>query len=199
MWSAKALRAAKISYIVMSAAFCVLGVLLMLFPGISVSVVGAAAGVMLIAFGLVKLMGYFSKDLYQLAFQFDLAFGVLLMVLGVVILVSPDRALTFLCIVMGIAILADGLFKLQSSLDARRFGLRVWGLLLALAICAGLIGTLLLLHPGQSARVLMILMGVGVLFEGILNLYFALFAVKIIRKEQPEIVGYWTQYKERQE
>lgn len=199
MWSAKALRAAKISYIVMSAAFCVLGVLLMLFPGISVSVVGVAAGVMLIAFGLVKLMGYFSKDLYQLAFQFDLAFGVLLMVLGVVILVSPDRALTFLCIVMGIAILADGLFKLQSSLDARRFGLRVWGLLLALAICAGLIGTLLLLHPGQSARVLMILMGVGVLFEGILNLYFALFAVKIIRKEQPEIVGYWTQYKERQE
>lgn len=199
MWSAKALRAAKISYIVMSAAFCVLGVLLMLFPGISVSVVGVAAGVMLIAFGLVKLMGYFSKDLYQLVFQFDLAFGVLLMVLGVVILVSPDRALTFLCIVMGIAILADGLFKLQSSLDARRFGLRVWGLLLALAICAGLIGTLLLLHPGQSARVLMILMGVGVLFEGILNLYFALFAVKIIRKEQPEIVGYWTQYKERQE
>lgn len=199
MWSAKALRAAKISYIVMSAAFCVLGVLLMLSPGISVSVVGVAAGVMLIAFGLVKLMGYFSKDLYQLAFQFDLAFGVLLMVLGVVILVSPDRALTFLCIVMGIAILADGLFKLQSSLDARRFGLRVWGLLLALAICAGLIGTLLLLHPGQSARVLMILMGVGVLFEGILNLYFALFAVKIIRKEQPEIVGYWTQYKERQE
>lgn len=199
MWSAKALRAAKISYIVMSAAFCVLGVLLMLFPGISVSVVGVAAGVMLIAFGLVKLMGYFSKDLYQLAFQFDLAFGVLLMVLGVVILVSPDRALTFLCIVMGIVILADGLFKLQSSLDARRFGLRVWGLLLALAICAGLIGTLLLLHPGQSARVLMILMGVGVLFEGILNLYFALFAVKIIRKEQPEIVGYWTQYKERQE
>lgn len=199
MWSAKTLRAAKISYIVMSAAFCVLGVLLMLFPGISVSAVGIAAGVMLIAFGLVKLMGYFSKDLYQLAFQFDLAFGVLLMVLGVVILVSPDRALTFLCIVMGIAILADGLFKLQSSLDARRFGLRVWGMLLALAICAGLIGTLLLLHPGQSAKVLMILMGVGVLFEGILNLYFALFAVKIIRKEQPEVVGYWTHFKERQE
>lgn len=199
MRSVHVLRAAKPSYIAMSAAFCVLGILLMIFPGTSVSAVGIAAGVMLIAFGAVKLIGYFSKDLYQLAFQFDLAFGVLLMVLGVVILVSPDRALTFLCIVMGIAILADGLFKLQSALDARRFGLRVWKLLLALAVCAGAIGTSLLLHPSQSARAMMVLLGVGMLFEGVLNLYFALFAVKFRKKNQPEVIEYWTQSNERQE
>lgn len=191
-WTEKTIRAAKASYIAMSIVFCVFGVLLMLFPSVSVSVVGVIAAIMLIAFGIVKLIGYFSKDLYQLAFQFDLAFGVLLMVLGVVVLVSPDRALTFLCIIMGIAILADGLFKLQSSLDARRFGLKVWGVLLALAICAGIIGTSLLLHPSQSARVLMILLGVGMLFEGVLNLYFALFAVKVWRRGQPEVVEYWT-------
>lgn len=195
MWASKALHAAKTSYIAMSAAFCVLGVLLILFPGISLSVVGVAAGIMLIAFGIVKLIGYFSKDLYQLAFQFDLAFGVLLMVLGVVILVSPDRALNFLCIIMGIAILTDGLFKLQSSLDARRFGLKVWALLLVLAICAGVIGVSLLLHPSASAKAMMILLGVGMLFEGMLNLYFALYAVKILRKGQPEVIEYWTQGK----
>lgn len=195
MWAAKALRAARGSYIAMSAAFCALGVLLIVFPGASVSAVGIAAGVMLIAFGLVKLMGYFSKDLYQLAFQFDLAFGVLLMVLGGVILVSPDRALVFLCTILGIAILADGLFKLQSSLDARRFGLSVWGALLALAVCAGVIGIFLLLHPSQSARAMMVLMGVGLLFEGLLNLYFALFAVKLRRENQPEVIEFWTHTK----
>lgn len=194
MRAAKALRAAKASYIAMSAAFCAVGVLLIVFPGVSVSAVGIAAGIMLIAFGAVKLIGYFSKDLYQLAFQFDLAFGVLLMVLGGVILVSPDRALVFLCTILGIAILADGLFKLQSSLDARRFGLNVWGALLALAICAGVIGTFLLLHPSQSAKAMMVLMGVGLLFEGLLNLYFALFAVKLHRDE-PEVIAFWTHTK----
>ncbi len=194
MRAAKALRAAKASYIAMSAAFCAVGVLLIAFPGVSVSAVGIAAGIMLIAFGAVKLIGYFSKDLYQLAFQFDLAFGVLLMVLGGVILVSPDRALVFLCTILGIAILADGLFKLQSSLDARRFGLNVWGALLALAICAGVIGTFLLLHPSQSAKAMMVLMGVGLLFEGLLNLYFALFAVKLHRDE-PEVIAFWTHTK----
>lgn len=190
MWTVKALHAAKASYIIMSAAFCISGVLLILFPEISASVVGITAGIMLIAFGIVKLSGYFSKDLYQLAFQFDLAFGVLLMVLGIVILVSPDRALTSLCVIMGIAILTDGLFKLQSSLDARRFGLEVWGLLLALAACAGIIGTSLLLHPSQSAKILMRMLGVGTLFEGVLNLYFALYAVKILSSERPKVIKY---------
>lgn len=195
MWATKALRAAKASYITMSIAFCVLGVLLILFPGVSVSAVGIVAGIMLIAFGIVKLIGYFSRDLYQLAFQFDLAFGVLLMVLGGVILVSPDRALVSLCTILGIAILADGLFKLQSSLDARRFGLSVWGALLALAVCAGIIGTFLLLHPSQSAKAMMVLMGVALLFEGLLNLYFALFAVKLRHRDQPEVIEFWTHTK----
>lgn len=72
MWTVKALRAAKTSYIIMSAAFCVSGILLILFPEISVSMVGITAGIMLIAFGVVKLSGYFSKDLYQLAFSLTL-------------------------------------------------------------------------------------------------------------------------------
>lgn len=112
MRTEKAIRAAKIGYIALSAVFCATGMLLMLFPYLSVSVVSVVVGVMLVAFGVVKLVGYFSKDLYQLAFQFDLAFGVLLMALGVAVLLSPDRALTSICFVMGVAVLADGLFKL---------------------------------------------------------------------------------------
>lgn len=199
MKTEKAIRAAKIGYIALSAVFCAMGMLLILFPDMSVSVVGVVVGAMLVAFGAVKLAGYFSKDLYQLAFQFDLAFGVLLMALGVVVLLSPDRALTSICFVMGVAVLADGLFKLQSSLDARRFGLKVWGLLLALAICAGVIGLLLLVQPGKSARVLMRLMGVGTLFEGLLNLYFALFAVKFRRRGQEEATVFWNRNNERRE
>ena len=57
MRSVKTIQAAKTSYIIMSALFCVLGIVLIAFPGISVSFVGIAAGMMLIAFGVVKLVG----------------------------------------------------------------------------------------------------------------------------------------------
>ena len=86
MRSENPIRAAKISYIVTSVAFCVLGVLLIVLRNWSVAFIGVVTGIMLIAFGIVKLLGYFSKDLYRLAFQFDLAFGILLIVLGGIIL-----------------------------------------------------------------------------------------------------------------
>ena len=104
MRSENPIRAAKISYIVTSVAFCVLGVLLIVLRNWSVSFIGVVTGIMLIAFGIVKLLGYFSKDLYRLAFQFDLAFGILLMTLGAIILAKPERAMSFVCLMLGVAI-----------------------------------------------------------------------------------------------
>ena len=181
MRSVKALRTAKIGYIIISAILCALGILLITRPDMSLSLIGVIVGVVLIVFGVIKLIGYFSKDLYRLAFQFDLAFGILLIALSVVILIRPEN-------MMGIAILADGLFKIQTALDARRFGLRTWWLILSLAIIAGVIGAVLVFRPTESARIVTMLLGMSLLAEGILNLCVALCAVKIIRHQQPDVI-----------
>lgn len=186
MRSTKIIRAAKTGYIAISAVLCALGILLMLKPDLSLSAIGVIAGVVLIAFGAVKLTGYFSRDLYRLAFQFDLALGILLIALGCVILFRPEHMMSFLCVVLGIAVLADGLFKVQTALDARRFGLRSWWLILSLAILAGVAGTALVLRPAEGARVLTMLLGVSLLAEGILNLSVALCAVKVVRHQRPD-------------
>lgn len=184
MRSTKLIRAAKISYILVSLLFCVLGLLMILRPNLSGSVIGIVAGCMLIAFGIVKLVGYFSRDLYSLAFQFDMAFGILLMALGAILIAHADRAMIYLCLVLGISIMADGLFKLQTALDARRFGLKSWWLILTLGILAGLIGIVAAFHPAQSATVLVVLLGVSMLAEGMLNLSVALLAVKTLRNQR---------------
>ena len=166
MRSVKFMRAAKTSYIVLSALYCVFGVLLIAVPDFSMKLLGILVGCMMIGFGAVKLMGYFSRDLYRLAFQFDLSLGLMLAVLGVIILRNPDQAMSFLCLMLGIATMADGLFKLQSALDARRFGLKSWLLILTLAVGAGVVGALLMLRPMQSARALTVLLGIGMMLEG---------------------------------
>ena len=186
MRSVKLIRAAKAGYVALSALFCALGALLMLRPGLSIAVIGDIVGAALIAFGAVKLMGYFSKDLYRLAFQFDLAFGILLIALGLAILVRPNLAVNALCIILGIEIIADGLFKLQTALDARRFVLERWWLILALAVRAGAVGAVLVMNPVEGARAIAALLGGALLAEGALNLSVALCAVKIIRHQQPD-------------
>ena len=175
------IRAAKRGYIITSVALCAVGLLMMLRPDLSLSVTGVIIGILLGVCGVIKLIGYLSRDLYQLAFQFDLAFGILLMALSAVFLLRPVRMMSFLCMAVGIAILADGLLKIQTSIDARRFGLRTWWLILVMAIVAGTAGMLLMLRPSQSAQVLTGLMGISLLAEGLLSLCVALCAVKVMK------------------
>lgn len=188
MRSTISMRTAKIGYIAISAALCVLGVLLIVLPAFSAALLGVLCGILLLLFGCVRLVGYFSKDLYRLAFQYDLASGILLMALGIILLVHPKSLLPFLCVALGLFILIDGLFKVQIALDSRRFGLSSWWLILILALLTGLFGLVLLFRPGEGGRLLMILLGAAMLFEGILNFSTVITAVKIIQHQQPDVI-----------
>ncbi len=191
------MQVAKVGYIVLSAALCLLGVLLLTFPEALSRVVGLVCGILFILFGCVKLVGYFSKDLYRLAFQYDLAFGILLIVLGVVMLCHPSGVMTLLCVGMGISILADGLFKLQIAGEAKRFGIPAWWLILSLAVVTAACGLGLLLCPGQGTKLLLVLLGLALLLEGILNFCTVLAAVKIVRNQKPDVIE--VEYREERE
>ncbi len=188
MMRLKTLKVAKTGCLVASALLIALGILIILWPDVSVSLVGIIAGVMLIALGLFKVMGYFSKDLYRLAFQYDLAFGLLLMVLGTLLLVRPDSAMYIVCLIVGISIAGDGLLKLQTGLEARKFGLTSWWLIVVLGVLAAVVGIITAFRPVEGAEVLMILMGVSLLAEGLLNLCVTLCAVKIVKGKAPYII-----------
>lgn len=182
------MRAAKTGYIVMSIVFCVVGVLFIALPARSAVMIGRVLGAAMAAFGVVKLVGYFSKDLYRLAFQYDLEFGILLIALGVIVLLRTNGVMDFICIAAGVSILADGLFKIQIAIDARRFGIRDWWLILLLAVVTGGVGLLLVFRPWESVQVLTVLLGAALLAEGVLNLCVALSTVKIVKNQRPDVI-----------
>lgn len=188
MRSVAPMKTAKIGYIVMSVLFCVLGVVLLFTPGVSALWIGRLLGVGLILFGAIKLVGYFSRDLFRLAFQYDLAFGLLLMVLGIVTLSHPGDALSFLCVMFGIPVLADGLFKIQIAMDSRQFGIRNWWLVLVLAALTCVVGVVLVFRPMTGVRALTALMGLSLLCDGVLNLSVALCTVKIVDHQRPDVI-----------
>lgn len=182
------MRVAKTGYIVMSVVFCVVGILFIVLPARSAVMIGRVLGAAMAVFGVVKLVGYFSRDLYRLAFQYDLEFGILLITLGVIVLLRTNGVMDFIGIASGVAILADGLFKIQIAIDARRFGIRDWWLILVLAVAAGGVGLLLIFRPWESVQVLTVLLGAALLAEGVLNLCVALSAVKIVKHQQPDVI-----------
>lgn len=186
--SAAPVRTAKIGYIAVSAVLCLLGIMLIASPEFSISLLGMIFGVTLTLFGIIKLIGYFSKDLYRLAFQYDLIFGTILIAVGIVTLVNPGSVLNFICIANGLIILADGISKVRIAAESKRFGIKQWWLILASAIVTGIFGLILMLRPAESSRIMMILLGVTLILEGILNLVTVITAVKIINHQQPDII-----------
>ena len=186
--SVRSIQTAKAGYLAVSAALCVLGILLIIFPGISAKTLCIILGAILTVYGIIKLVGYFSRDLYRLAFQYDFASGVLITCLGAIMLLAPSRILTMTHTVIGIITLADGLFKIQIAIDARKFGVRKWWLIALLAVLTGAVGMLLILHPFAGAKAAVILLGIALLAEGILGFSVVLCAVKIIRHQKPDVI-----------
>ena len=181
----KKLRFAKIGYIVLSVLTCMLGVTLMVVPDFSVSLLCWLGGVLMIAFGCIRIVGYFSRDLYRLAFQYDLAFGILMIVLGLILILRTDAMVHILCVMLGLATLADALLKVQISIDSRQFGITKWWVILTAALFTGVVGVFLLFRPNAGAQVIMVLLGLSFLGEGILNLVTVLCAVQILKKRYP--------------
>ena len=188
MEAIRQLKIAKNGYIIMSLLFVILGICLIIWPDCSLKLFCTLIGIMLIGYGCIRTVGYFSKDYYCLAFQFDLAFGILLIAVGAIIIARREQVVNLIFAIFGILTLADALFKIQMSMDAKRFGLSLWWRILVVAVLTGILGVLLLIRPFDAAEIMMILVGVSFLFEGILNLCVAIYTIKILENRSPDII-----------
>ena len=61
-------------------------------------------------------------------------------------------------------------------------------MILTSAIVTGVLGVLLVLRPSESAQVLMILLGVSLITEGVMNIITVLVSVKMLRDRIPMVI-----------
>lgn len=116
-----------------------------------------------------KDSGVFLRDLYCLAFQYDLACGLFLVVVGIIVLGCNLRIWNYLSPALGLLILLDSFLKLQTSKDAQEFGLETWNWILTFSVIAGIFGVLIIVKPFSDMRISHIINGCGLLMEGFMN------------------------------
>ena len=102
MRSIMPMKVAKTGYVIMSLAFCLIGILFMTRPEASAVLIGRALGIAMIVFGVIKMIGYFSKDLFRLAFQYDLEIGILILLLGIIAVTETIDVMNFIFIAVGV-------------------------------------------------------------------------------------------------
>ncbi len=178
----------KALYITISILSLLVGIALVIWPGASVITICYVVGSTAILVGTVRLAGYFSKDSYNLNFQFDFAMGLMFLILGTVLIFHPGDTVAVLHFSVGILVLVDSVFKLQTALDAKHFGLKKWWVMLLCALlCAGL-GLVLVILPFRTAEILVRVTGAALAVNSGENILTAGYTVKSKKRVVPIMV-----------
>ena len=180
---------AKIINIIFGSLMGVAGILLITLPGLDdVLAQRIFLGILLACCGGAKMFGYFSNDLYRLAFQYDLAVGGFCMVLSATAIFTPEAMYNVLPFLITLYVLFDALLKLQMAIDARGFGMKSWlGIMISAAVLCGAVlfaGASLLAELFRP----MIAVGLALLLDGVENTWITALTVRIrVKKKNFEL------------
>lgn len=183
MKHANILKEVKITHLVVSALLFLAGILLVAWADIALLAVRLMVSIGFLVIGAVRILGYFTNDLYRLAFQYDLATGALSAILGILIFIYPDNLMTILPFGVGIYVLLDALLKLQTAFDAKVFGMRQWIGLLISSVVVGCGGVVLLVTAARWNEPTM-LIGIALALDGAENFWNTMATVRVRAKKE---------------
>lgn len=133
--------------------------------------------------GAARILGYFANDLYRLAFQYDFALGLFCLIFAVLCVIRPDSIRYVIPYAVGIYVLFDGLFKLQTAFDAKAFGMKHWFGLLISAIVVSLFG--ILVEIGSTVwETQQLLVGIALVLDGGENVWNTMGTVRVRAKKE---------------
>ena len=175
------LRYVKSGTMLLSIAYIVIGMMLLIMPQTSLLWICYAFGAVVLITGIVCLIQYARIRGTGFTAPFMLVGGVITAGLGIFTLAKPQVVASFLPIVFGIFIVVDGLSRIGSAIDlAKRKGQKWWVLLL-LSIVSVALGILLVLHPFGAAVSVVMVCGILLIVEGAMNLGCILYAAMELR------------------
>ncbi|MDE0545585.1 HdeD family acid-resistance protein [Microbacterium sp. C7(2022)] len=147
----------------------IVGVLILVWPGKTASVVTAIIAIYAIAAGLVYAgLGIFSKTKGGWARVGHIALGLLFIIAGIIMFANLQAATgwfaLFFAILVGIMWIVEGIVSLSTLGDASSKGWTIF-----FAIVSIIAGVVLLFSPLWSALVLWWLLGIALVVLGIIN------------------------------
>ena len=147
-----------------------LGILFVVFPASSSTIICYATGIVLCVWGVVLMIGYFAASNTVAFGSFGLIQGAALAILGAGILIWPDFLKGMLTLVFGLLIMADAVLKLQYAIDLMRIKASGWLAVLIVAIAMAAFGLVAVWNPFKTATVLTIFLGAVLIVDGVADL-----------------------------
>lgn len=171
----------KWTYVLLSVLLLVLGILLVANPDTSMITICRILGGGALAFGVIRIVLYFVREIDGVAIRYDFAAGAFCVIVGAMLLWRAPTMVGFLSVVVGLLILVDSVFKLQVAIDSRRMGATTWWVTLLFTCVCMVMGGLLVFDPFSGQQVLATVMGVSLIADGLQNLCTVIYAAVFVQ------------------
>ena len=134
-----------------------------------------------VLFALSFLVSGFSESIFALVNkdQLDdwgwlLAFGIVTLIVGVLLLLNPTLSMTALAFYIGFVILFRSISTIGFAIDIKNYGSKSWGGLLVLGIIGTIVSFILIWNPLFAGMSFIVVVAMNFLFAGLFNIFFSL-------------------------
>ena len=154
------------SSLITSFVTAIIGIIIVCNPLVTMKVIAYILGGTFIIFGIVKLVSYFiNKGAYDF-YNFELVFGAMAIVIGIITIVFSGTIGTLFRIVIGVWILYSGLLRLGLVAKLKALDLNEWKYALIIAIAILICGIYVL----AKAETIGIAIGVAIIIYSVMDI-----------------------------
>lgn len=157
-----------------------LGIVMVIFPEKTLSIICYAIAAAILIYGIVDIISYFTAKSYNGAFSLTLLKGVVAAVIGIIIFINPKYLATFIPIVLGILLIIDGITSIQKSVFLKNNNIYFWHVSMVESIITFAFGIFVLINPLSVERAIIICLGIAFIWYGISSIWNYLYVQKKI-------------------
>lgn len=180
------LKKVKANTILSSLLCAALGLVLVIWPDISMQIVCIAIGAVLILCGAIRLFGFFLNHDGSVYMQGNLVMGIVLVVVGIWIVATPGKVLAIIPIIVGILIVIHGVNNIQQTITLCKGKYSMWWLALIMALLTIGLGVLLITRPFAALDTVVMLIGVFLIYDGLSNVWIVSRIAKTVKMARQE-------------
>jgi uncharacterized membrane protein HdeD (DUF308 family) len=168
--------------------YIALGLVLIVYPeavGESIcTVLGGAAIIM----GILNVIGYAMTTVETRVTQNTngLTTGIVLALLGIFIIVKSDLVISLIPFILGFMITVKGVSGIQNAVNLKRLGYESLKGGMISSIVIMVFGIVMMMNPFSTAKLLFIMIGIGLLASGIADMIANLMISRMLKKGKAE-------------
>lgn len=143
--------------------YLVLGLFMVLFPKTSIQTICLIIGIALIVYSITRFLLFYEARNEKIW----LITGIVLLVLGIIFILSPEFVIGFVPIILGIYLLVQGVTGIVFAIDLKKLGRIRWPISLSISAIVTVAGLLLVFNPFSVYELVFLAAGIGLIINAL--------------------------------